>query len=398
MDSKARRLFNENFSESSYEGMIREINKEFPQKLDFRIAESPVFISGELKTKLLLAGNDILDQLLSEKVSKACEHAVPEKYCFPQTNKKPHFIALDFAITEGETGKYEPKLIELQGFPSLFAFQHYLSGKYKKHFKIADGFSPFFNRLNGFSYQEELRKLLKPVAGENTVLLEAYPEKQKTRIDFELSRMYFDIDVVCLSQLEIEDQRLVYQRNGEKKTIDRIYNRVIFDETERKFPELKSKIDLLKLAEFEWVTHPDWYFRISKFALPFLKGQCVPETVFVSQHEKIEFNLNQYVLKPLFSFGGNGVNLNPTTEDLDNLAAPENFILQKKVTYASVIETDKHEKVRTEIRLLYIWPQALNRPRLITGLARLSRGEMIGVDHNKGVDWVGGSACFFETN
>lgn len=398
MQPEARALFNEHFSEKAYQQLLEEVNQEFPGQLDFRIAESPVFIPSDLKTKLLLAGNEIIDQLISEKLRQATEDAVPAGYQFPQPQGRPHFIALDFGICQNEQGEPEPKLIELQGFPSLFAFQHYLGAKYRKHFSIADGFSPYFNRLNGFGYQETIKKLLKPKAEENVVLLEAYPEKQKTRLDFTLSKLYFDLDVVCLSQVELDGSSLFYFKDGEKKQIDRVYNRVIFDELEHKYPELLPKLDVLKKADFQWVTHPAWYYKISKYCLPFLKGKAVPQTFFAHEAKEILDETGRFVLKPLFSFAGKGVNLNPTKEEIESLENASDYILQEKVTYEPCVLTTKGQKAKTEIRLLYIWPENSSRPRLITGLARLSRGEMIGVEHNKDLSWVGGSASFFETN
>ncbi len=398
MHKAARKAFNESFSVNKYHALLAEIETEFPGSLEFRVAESPVFIPSDLKTRLLIASNSILDQLQSEKLKAEVDLAVPDLYRFPQKETNPHFIALDFGITIDENGKLCPKLIELQGFPSLFAFQHYLGGKYRKHFQLPDGFSPFFNRLNGFSYQESIRKLLKPEAGKHTVLLEAYPGRQKTRIDFELSKRYFDIDVVCLSELEEVNGKPAYQRNGTLQIIDNVYNRVIFDEIDRKYPELAPKVELLKKLDFKWITHPSWYYKISKYTLPFLKGDAIPETVFAGDAQKLKKGLEEYVLKPVFSFAGQGVNLNPNLTDLEKITEPRTHILQEKVTYQPCIEAIDGSLVKTEIRLLYIWPEAVSRPQLVTGLARLSRGEMIGVEHNANRDWVGGSAIFIGTN
>jgi hypothetical protein len=397
MDKSARKLFNDSFTKEKYENMVLEIQSEFPETLDFRVAESPIFISKELKSKLLIAANDIIDTIKRPDFKTKTENAIPTEYYFNNESEHPDFIAIDFAICKSKEGDLEPQLIELQGFPSLFAYQNYLSGKYKKHFTVDANFSPYFNKLNAFSYINEMEKVLKPIAKNNTILLEVYPEKQKTRIDFEISKTYWRIETVCLSQIYLKDKTLYYKNGDDETRIDNIYNRIIFDEIDRKYPELKSQINYIKIADVKWITHPNWFYRISKFCMPLLKGKYIPESNYLNTFTEYPEDLDQYVLKPLFSFAGSGVDMHPTSESLDKIEDKENFILQRKVQYEPVVEDINGVKIKVEIRLLYVWPEGKAHPKLLINLARLSRGEMIGVDFNKNVDWVGGSCAFIET-
>ena len=105
--------------------------------------------------------------------------------------------------------------------------------------------------------------------------------------------------------------------------------------------------------------------------------------------------MENYVLKPLFSFAGQGVIIDLTADDLKKIRDPENWILQRKVKYADVIETpDIPAKV--EIRIFYFWKDGEARPVPTQNLARLSKGKMIGVRYNQDREWVGGSIAFFE--
>ena len=121
----------------------------------------------------------------------------------------------------------------------------------------------------------------------------------------------------------------------------------------------------------------------------------MPQTFFLNEVKELPDGLENYVLKPLFSFAGQGVKIDITQEDIDSINDPQNFILQRKVKYADVIETpDIPAKV--EIRMMYLWLEGDARPHLATNLARMSKGKMIGVRYNKDKEWVGGTVAYFE--
>ncbi|WP_341225223.1 hypothetical protein [uncultured Arcticibacterium sp.] len=397
MHKTARDKFNESFSTEKYQQLVAEVESEFPGNLDFRIAESPVFIDRELKSKFLMAANDVISGIKKKDFKDKTEAAIPEEYRFKNESENPHFLAIDFAIAKAEDGSLEPQLIELQGFASLFGYQNYLAGKYKKFFDVAASHSPYFNKLNAFSYINKMEKVLKSNSSENTILLEVYPEKQKTRIDFELTKTYWGIETVCFSKVFVKAGVLYYKKGEEEIKIDAIYNRVIFDEIEQSYPELKVNIDILKNADVKWITHPHWFYRASKFCMPLLKSKYIPESKYLDKLKAYPEDLENHVLKPLFSFAGTGVNLHPKAEELDKIEDKQNYILQRKVQYEPVVKHPDGTMIKAEIRLLFAWPVGKKHPELLTNLARLSQGEMIGVAYNKDFDWVGSSSVFFET-
>jgi hypothetical protein len=226
------------------------------------------------------------------------------------------------------------------------------------------------------------------------VLLEIFPEKQKTRIDFYCTEKLLGIKTVCLTKLVAEGNSLYYEDKGEKIQIKRIYNRLIFDDLEKQ-DGLGEVVDLTKNYDVEWVPNPNWFYRISKFTLPFINNPFVPKTFFLNELKQIPTDLENYVLKPLFSFAGMGVVIDVKQEDIDAVTDPENWILQRKVKYADVIQTPD-EPAKAEIRLFYFWKDEWPRPIAVHNLARLSKGKMIGTRYNKNKEWVGGSVAFFE--
>ena len=200
---------------------------------------------------------------------------------------------------------------------------------------------------------------------------------------------------MCITKLIEEGDRLYYEHEGRRIRIRRIYNRLIFDELNQRRALLGNIPDLSIDRDVQWITHPDWFYRISKYTLPFIKHDCVPETRFLSELKGIPDNLADFVLKPLFSFAGQGVVIDVTPEDIAAVEDPAHWILQRKETYADIIATpDGPAKV--EVRLMYVWKEGDTRPTLVTNLARISKGKMVGVRYNQDKTWVGGSVAYFE--
>jgi len=396
MHKEARKAFNSSFTEDNYKNFVSNIAADYPGQLDFRVAETPVFVPLDLKNSLVQACDEIIETLLSPDFSAKTNRAVPDGQNVPNENSHTSFLAIDFAICKKETGELFPQLIELQGFPSLYAYQPYLSETFPKHFTIPADFNYAFGVDSHVEYVQKLRELI--VAEEDpeqVILLEIYPEKQKTRIDFAITEDIIGVKAVCYTKLIKEGRKLYYEKDGRKIQVKRIYNRLIFDDLQN-YPDLKTSYQLTDDVDVTWVGHPNWFFRISKFALPFLNSRFVPETKFVSDYqENFPDDLENYVLKPLFSFAGAGVKLHVDREMLNAIKDPENYILQRKVVYEPVIQA-LDGLVKCEIRMMYGWPDNAVKPELMVSLSRLSRGEMIGVDFNKNFTWVGGSAAYYE--
>lgn len=391
MFTKIREQFNAVFDISQSKNIWDDIDKEFPGYRDFKIAEIPVFLDNELKSKLLMAGNTCLDVILAPDF---IQKNMGSEFQFGQKNSKPDFICLDFAITLNEHDEFIPKLIEAQGFPTLLGFQQYLTGKFKKHCQIPSGFTSHFNRINAFHFSEKIGSILKQY-GDDTVLLEAYPEKQRTRLDFKLTEAYWGIKTVCLSQIEANSGKLYYKTGDNLKPINAIYNRVIIEEVVKTYPELLTKIELLKEVEVSWISHPDWYYLISKAALPLFKGPYVPSSKIFYKGDDIPENLEDYILKPLFEYGGDGVQLDLNQSIFESCLENVPYLLQQKVRYADCILLPNGQKRKAEIRLIYGQEPSKKRPTLLANLTRLSDSGWMNTSQNF-TDFTGGSIAFFE--
>lgn len=390
-----RQQFNAVFTPARYQQMLAAIEQELPGQMEFRVAETPIFVPAALRDKLLAAGEDIINVLTASDFKARTAAAIPPAQRVPHENAHTSLLALDFAVCRDEAGALSPQLIELQGFASLYAFQVYLAGVFRRLYPIDDSVTAVFNVPDEVAYHAKMRELLlADVAPEHVILLELFPERQKTRVDFALSERDWGLTTVCLTKVRRRGRQLYYEKDGREIEIKRIYNRVIFDELEH-YPNLELEFNLTEDVDVEWVGHPSWFFRISKFTLPLLRSPYVPPSYYLDKLGAYPPDLENYVLKPLFSFAGSGVKLNIIAAELDSISDKHNYLLQRKVAYEPVVQSPDG-LVKCEIRLLYAWPEGDLRPTLLTSLGRLSRGEMIGVDFNKNKDWVGGTVCFFE--
>ena len=398
MVATLRRAFNKAFSQQRYESFLQGLNQLHPGAIEFRIAETPVFVSKAFGDKIIQACEAIVDLIVDPGYMDLTRRSIPATDFVPNENKHSHFIAFDFGVCINAEGELEPQLIEMQGFPSLYGFQVFYPDLLREYFEIPANYSQY---LNGYTRETYLRDLGEVILGggepEQTILLEIRPHKQKTRIDFYCTQEYLGIQPVCISDLIQEGKRLFYihEKSGKKIRVERIYDRLIFDDFHAQKNSLGKFVDIRQELDVTWVPHPNWFYRISKYTLPFIRHPFVPQTFFLNDIKQLPDDLENYVLKPLYSFAGQGVVIDVSRADIDQVKDPENWILQKKVKYADVIETPD-DPAKVEIRMMYIWKDGDERPKLAINLARLSKGKMIGVRYNKDREWVGGSVCYFE--
>ena len=395
MIDKYRKLFNEQFSPEKYQAFQDDIASDFDYLPTFRMAETPFFISNELKSQLIEGCNDVIKLIQQDDFNILTNKALELNTKVSNQDIHTTFLAIDFGICE-ENGEVVPKLIEVQGFPSLFNYQFNLYEKFKNHFPFIEELTPF---INGISSEEYLSIIEEAICNnhpkENVILLEIEPEKQNTKIDFYYCKRDIGIPIVCVTQIIKKGKQLFYKnQNGIEIQIKRIYNRVIFDELELR-KDLNLNFSFSDDLDIEWAGHPNWFFRISKFILPLLKGKYFIETTLLSDLKEIPKDLENYVLKPLFSFSGTGVIFHVKKEDIEAVAEKELYILQKKVNYIPIVQAPD-AKVKAEVRVLCVWKKDDVAPTLLCNLVRLSRGEMIGVKFNKDKDWVGGTLGLFE--
>lgn len=399
MISAIREWFNTNFSEEKYEKYRAYFSRFEVDPIAFRIAETPVFVPDDFKQKMLETSDFIVDAIMSKGFKAMTQAAVPDFINYENEGVHPHFIAFDFGICKNPvTGNLEPQLVEMQGFPSLYFYQFYQEKAARLAYNIPEDYQIF---LNGFDEDKTIDLLKKVILGnetpENVILLELFPEKQKTKIDFFFTEKHVGIQTVCLTKIQIENGHLFYEKEGKTIPIKRIYNRLIWDDVVRNgddFVQNQAKV-VMSNAHIDWVTHPSWFYRISKYTLPFLRHPHIPTTYFANTFlDEVPKDLADYVLKPLFSYSGNGVVIHPTPYDFYSIDDLNVYILQKRVTYESAIKTPDGG-AKAEIRLFYIWDESLSKLVATHNLARLTKAEMIGVDFNVDNNWIGGSFAYF---
>ncbi|MFD2582973.1 hypothetical protein ACFSR6_10775 [Pedobacter vanadiisoli] len=389
-----RQKYNQQFNPEKYQNFLNELGLGYPE-IPFRVAETPIFVPRVLKEKLIAAGEEIIKLIKQPNFKALTDKAIPANWKVPNENEQPHFLTFDFGICKNEAGELSPMLIEMQGFPSLYGFQHHLAKTFKSSFGIDDSVN---HLLNGFTEEKYIVLLKQVIIGQHhpaeVALMDVDAPNQKTAIDFFVTQKMLDIKILALADIKKIGKQLFYEENGKQIRLKRIYNRLIFDEVANNTEIFKNSFDPREELDIEWVTHPNWFYRISKYTMPFLNSEFVPETRFLNEIESLPADLENYVLKPLFSFAGMGVIIDVTPSDISRIQDPENWILQKKVNYEPAVQSPDGG-VKAEIRMMYLWPDG-GEPQLCINLARLSRGKMIGVRYNADFDWVGGTVGFME--
>jgi hypothetical protein len=389
-----RQAFNAAWTEAQYERLLSIVTDAAGTLPQFPISETPCFFTRDFIDGLAQTGADLLLQLEANPAAMAAaDQIVPERFTGPGEDPVPRFVQVDFGLLRGPDGRVEPKLVELQAFPSLYGLQPVLAAAYREAYGLPSSLDIFLGGHNAATYDALLESV---IVGEHdpteVVLMEIEPRWQKTWPDFALTESAWGVRAVDVSTVRREGRQLFYDRDGRMVRIRRIYNRVIPDELDRKGIELP--FDYRDDLDVEWAGHPAWYFRISKFSIPWLRHPAVPATWFLHEMAELPKDREHYVLKPLYSFAGGGIVFAPT--DADILAIPEeermNYILQERIAFTPLIETP-HGPTQVEVRIMYVWADQL---RPVLPLLRMGRGKMMGVDHNKGLRWVGASAALIE--
>ena len=340
-------------------------------------------------------GRDLVLQLVNNpEYLRASDITVPKQYNVANESPRPMFLQVDFGLVRNAKGELEPKLVELQAFPSLYAYQPVLAQQYIESYALPAELGIYLGGLDHDTYQQQMRELIVAAHDpENVILLEIHPGKQKTLCDFLITQKDLGIAVVDILDVKKRGERLFYEKGGREIPVRRIYNRCIVDELERKGIELP--FDLTQPLHVEWAGHPNWYYRISKFSIPYLKHKCVPRTWLLDRDTVVPQDNENYVLKPLYSFAGLGIKFNPTQADVDTIPAEQRhqYMLQERMRFEPVIDTP-HGLTQAEIRIMYVWPEGKELMPVLP-LLRMGRGIMMGVDHNRNLEWVGGSAALW---
>lgn len=391
MDPRVRSIFNRHFTPALYERFQRELSQRVGAPFEFRLAETPVFLPDDFKQEVVASAREIVEQLSAPSLIETMKRAIPDRWNVPGMDALPSFTQVDFAVVR-QDGRLVPKLIELQGFPSLTSLmvvkRDVWNGLLNEVPGLEGSWSPWFSSLDRDRFLELARRTI--VGGHDpheVVLLDIDPPRQKTFPDFAATKLLFGVDAVDPRALTLRGSQLFH--GGTR--IRRIYNRVVFDELIAK--QVDVPFDYRDALDVEWAPHPNWYWVWSKYSLPFLRHPAVPRATFLPDLDPIPDDLSRYVLKPLFSFAGGGVNVDPTRADLDRIPERERreWCLQEKIAYEPALQAADGGGVKVEIRMMFLRPDDAAAPILAQNLIRLSRGKMLGVDFNKEFTWVGSS-------
>jgi hypothetical protein len=395
MDQPFRQLFNSQFTPAIYEQYTRELSRRLDSTFEFRLAETPLFLPDDFKQKATESANAIVEQLSDPTLIERMKAAIPERWNTPGMDALPNLAQVDFAVVRDANGNLVPKLIELQGFPSLTSMQIVQRDVWRETIAQMDGLDIAWSCwYSGYDRDAFVDLARRTIVGANdpaeVILMDIDPPRQKTYPDFAATKLLFGVDAVDPTSL-VRRGRQLFRADG--TPVRRIYNRVVFDELIQKGIELP--FDYREELDVQWAPHPNWYWVWSKYSLPFLRHESVPRATFVSELERIPDDLSGYVLKPLFSFAGGGVNVEPTRADVDAIPAAERhaWCLQEKIEYEPALQAVDGGGVKIEIRMMFLRPDDEPKPILAQNLVRLSRGKMLGVDFNKQFTWVGSTVA-----
>ncbi len=393
MIPELRERFNQQWTPELYQQFLRRVNEAAGTHVQFRCSETPVFYPAALLDKMVRYGRELYEQLAANsEYRRASDRAIPSQFRVPNETEHPLFVQADFGFVREPDGSLEPKLVEIQGFPSIYGFQTALAKEYETVYRLQSTVDPnlttFLGGLNEVGYRELLqRAILNGHAPEEVILLEIDPYEQKTLPDFLVTQKMLGIGIASITEVRKQGRKLL----AGGVPVKRIYNRVIVDELVRK--SIRPNFQLTDDLDIEWAGHPNWFFRLSKFSLPWLRHVSVPETRFLSDIQKLPDNLDDYVLKPLYSFAGLGVKIGPSREEIAAIAPDErqNYIMQRKIDFVPTIATPSG-MTKAEIRIMYI--REGSELKAVTTVVRTGRGKMMGVDFNKNLDWIGATAGF----
>jgi hypothetical protein len=362
--------------------------------IPFRLAETPFFIAPALRDAVTRSAVEIVHQLARPELLRELMKIIPAKYDTPGMDPLPNCVQVDFAITPAPGGGLEGKVVELQAFPSGYAMMTFFADAWDAELKDRPGLGGDWTccllpRAEALSLMRDT--ILAGERPEHVALVDFEPHQQKTVPDFVATEKLFGVESACATEL-VKEGRKLYRRKGEELIpVKRIYNRMVFDELEKKGYQLPFQWN--EGLDVTWCSHPNWYWPWSKYSLPFLEHPAVPKATFLSDLKQLPSDLSRYVLKPLFSFAGAGVVIDVTPKDLAAVPVEQRhgWVLQEKIVYAPAIHAPDGTEVKAEVRVMLLRPPGAPELRPVIHLVRLSRGKMLGVDQNRGLTWVGAS-------
>src|SRR5215467_2697805 len=152
-----RKQFNQSFTPEKYQTFLRRIDDLSGTHVQFRLSETPCFFPKPLMDRMACDGAALIRQLVDNpEYRKKSDEAVPAEFRVPNEAAHPMFIQVDFGLVRDAAGELQPKLVELQAFPSLYAYQGFLAHTYMDIFGLDSHLHYYLSGLNAASYKQLL--------------------------------------------------------------------------------------------------------------------------------------------------------------------------------------------------------------------------------------------------
>ena len=207
-----RKQFNDGFTPEKYSAFLRRVDEVSGTHVQFRLAETPCFFPKSLIDRMASNGKELIRQLVDNPAYLLkSDEAVPAEFKVPNEPDHPMFVQVDFGLVKDSLGELQPKLVELQAFPSLYAYQGPLAEAYIDVYGLDGRLKYFLSALDTSSYRELLRRAIVGAHDpENVILMEIDPAQQKTLPDFLLTEKMLGVRTVDIVDIRKEGSHLYY--------------------------------------------------------------------------------------------------------------------------------------------------------------------------------------------
>ena len=156
-----REEFNRQYTPEKYRQFLETLDKACGTHIGFRVSETPCFVPKALLDQMAQYGRELVSQLVDDpQYLRASDASVPAQYNVPNQSPRPMFVQVDFGLVRNGSGALEPKLVELQAFPSLYGYQPLLAHQYVESYGLARDLGVYLSGYDRDSYWKLMRELI----------------------------------------------------------------------------------------------------------------------------------------------------------------------------------------------------------------------------------------------
>src|SRR5882724_3804223 len=132
-----RQSFNARYRPGQYSQLLALLAERCGVPIGFRVAETPCFLPASLLEQMATYGKDLIHQLVDNPdYHTRSNESIPPEFKVPHESKHPMFVQVDFGLVRDSTGALQPKLVELQAFPSLYGYQPVLARSFIELYEL----------------------------------------------------------------------------------------------------------------------------------------------------------------------------------------------------------------------------------------------------------------------